>query len=127
MVTNVFIARIFLIGLGVIAVYTAVSNKSPDEVSLIPCLFQSITDIPCPGCGMTRACLSLSHGQFIDAWRFHPFSFKIVGIALTIAIFPTKMMAIWSHQSSKTRNLIAFIGIFLCLSIWIIKLTSTVE
>ena len=88
MVNHILIARIFLIGLVVIAIFAAVTAQSPDEVSLIPCVFHTVTDVPCPGCGMTRACLSITHGQFTDAWRYHPLSFLILGIAYCSSNLP---------------------------------------
>ena len=127
MVNHIFLARLFLICLVIIAVYTIVVDTSPDEVKLLPCLFHSVTDVPCPGCGMTRACLSLSHGQFTDALRYHPFSFVIVGLAIIIAIFPSRFKDVWSGLSSKTQSLIGIFGVVLCLSVWIMKLTSIIE
>ena len=126
MVNHILIARIFLIGLVVIAIFTAVIAKAPDEVSLLPCLFHEVTDVPCPGCGMTRACLSITHGQFTDAWHYHPFSFPIVGLAIGIALFPSQMTDVWNRQSKRTRNVISICGIVMCLSVWIVKLKSVV-
>ena len=122
MVNHIFIARIFLIGLGAIAIYMGVSNKSPDEVSLIPCLFHSVTDVPCPGCGMTRACLSLTHGHLTDALRYHPFSIVILVLAIGTAFFPTQLSRVWTRFTLKTRNRILILGIVLCLSVWLMKL-----
>ena len=100
------------------------SDKSPDEVSLIPCVFHSVTDMPCPGCGMTRACLALTHAHFAEAWHFHPFSFVIVGLAFGMAFFPTQVKNTWSGYPLKTRNFILIIGIMLCLSVWMMKVTN---
>ena len=38
----------------------------------IPCLFQALFRVPCPGCGMTRAWLSVCRGDFAAAFSFHP-------------------------------------------------------
>ena len=53
------------------------------------CGFRFLLGAPCPGCGMTRACLALLHGDPADAWRLHPMVFPallaaagIVGLAL---------------------------------------------
>lgn len=35
------------------------------------CIFLTFTGYPCPGCGMTRACISALHGQFLTAFRYH--------------------------------------------------------
>lgn len=124
MVNHVFLARVFLIALVVIGIYTAVSEKPANEVTLIPCIFHSVTDVPCPGCGMTRACLALTHGHFTKAWGYHPFSFVIVGLALGTAFFPAQLKNTWSSYSSNTRNLIVIIGIVLCMSVWMMKVTN---
>ncbi len=124
MVNYIFLARVFLIGLAVVAIYTAVSEKSPDDVSLIPCIFHSVTDVPCPGCGMTRGCLALTHGHFATAWRYHPFSFLIVGLAIGIAFFPLQIKNAWFNYSKNTRNFIIIFGIMLCLSVWMLKVKN---
>ncbi len=126
MVNHIFIARVFLIGLGVIAIFTAITAKSPDEILLIPCVFHTVTDIPCPGCGMTRACLSITHGHFANAWCHHPFSFIIIGLAFGIALFPSQITDVWNRLPFRTRNYISICGIVFCLSVWFIKLKSII-
>lgn len=49
------------------------------------CLFRKLTDLECPGCGMTRATHALLHGNFVEAFQFNP-----VGIIL----FPIAMLAL---------------------------------
>ena len=124
MVNATNLARFFLIALGIIGVYTFVFQKTPDEVSLIPCLFHEVTDVPCPGCGMTRACIALSQANFVDAWYYHPFSFLILSLCIGVAFFPLQTRKIWSNYSQKTRNIVIIFGIVLCLSIWIIKIKN---
>ena len=50
----------------------------------IPCLFQYFLRIPCPGCGMTRALLSLLRLDLRGAFHYHPmvWSLPILGIYL---------------------------------------------
>ncbi len=36
------------------------------------CLFYHLTGQPCPGCGLTRSFVSLGHGDWHDALRWHP-------------------------------------------------------
>ena len=124
MVNPIFLARFFLLGLGVIAIYMAVSGKSPEEISLVPCPFHSITDVPCPGCGMTRACIALTHVNFADAWHYHPFAFLVVGLAIGITFFPLQLRAAWNRSAPLSRNVVIIIGIFLCLSLWVYKLCT---
>ncbi len=41
----------------------------------ITCVFQHLLGIPCPGCGMTRALLSLLRLDFAAAWDYNPLIF----------------------------------------------------
>ena len=36
------------------------------------CLFYHLTGLPCPGCGLTRSFVCLSHGQWAEALHWHP-------------------------------------------------------
>jgi hypothetical protein len=36
------------------------------------CPIRAVTGRRCPGCGMTRACLLLSHGRAVRATKIHP-------------------------------------------------------
>lgn len=44
------------------------------------CIIKNLTGRNCPGCGMTRAISSASHGQFGQAWRYN----RLVVIVLPI-------------------------------------------
>ena len=123
MLPDVSLSRVFLILLAAIGIYTVVLHKSPEEITLIPCIFQTVTDVPCPGCGMTRACLALTQGNFAKAWFYHPFSFLVVGLAIGVAFFPLQVKNAWTRFPLKTRNLILIFGIVLCVSVWIFKIT----
>ncbi len=52
------------------------------------CAFHALTGLSCPGCGLTRAFCAISHGQFHDAWSFHPFSFPLYAGVLAGAAAP---------------------------------------
>lgn len=38
----------------------------------LPCIWQALLKIPCPGCGMTRATLAILRLDFAAALRLHP-------------------------------------------------------
>jgi len=38
------------------------------------CVFARVTGKPCPGCGMTRATVSLARGEVAEAMKLHPLS-----------------------------------------------------
>lgn len=38
----------------------------------LPCVFHLITGLYCPGCGTGRACYSILHGEFLNAFCYNP-------------------------------------------------------
>jgi hypothetical protein len=46
------------------------------------CLFRKMTDLECPGCGMTRATHALLHGNISEAFQFNPVGLILLPIAL---------------------------------------------
>jgi hypothetical protein len=50
------------------------------------CPFKALTGIPCPGCGMTRAILSITKGDFHGAFGYNPFSFFLLFVVVISAV-----------------------------------------
>ncbi len=51
------------------------------------CPMVLMTGLPCPGCGMTRAAVLFLKGQWLDAWRMHPFIYALLILAAAAAVF----------------------------------------
>ena len=119
MFTHTRLARLFLLGLGGVGLYMAFSSSSGEELAIIPCPFRLVTDLECPGCGMTRSCLSLVQGELVSAWNFHPFSFFLVALAVGVGFFPTASRSLWNRLSPTARGLFFFSLVALCLGRWI--------
>ncbi|MFQ5653877.1 MAG: DUF2752 domain-containing protein [Planctomycetota bacterium] len=52
------------------------------------CLFRRLGGLPCPGCGLTRAFCSISHGELQQAWSLNPFGYLFYAIALGVLLAP---------------------------------------
>ena len=63
------------------------------------CTSQRLFGIDCPGCGMTRAFISISSGQFVRAWNFNAASF-IVYLFVAFQI-PWHTIQIWRLKNRR--------------------------
>lgn len=61
-----------LITVGIIALIAAVMY-----ILGLQCIFKHLFKISCPGCGMTRAWVSLFKLDFVMAFRFHPMFWSV--------------------------------------------------
>lgn len=74
----------------------------------IPCVFYEITGLYCPGCGITRLCLSLFEGDVYQAFRYNP----IIFIDLPI-LFILFVLNIFFKKNKNIKKITDVIIIFL--------------
>lgn len=67
----------------------------------IPCLFRLIYNIRCPGCGLTRMCLSILHGNFIKAIKYN---IGLVIISPIILYIVCKQIYNYINDSNEPLN-----------------------
>ena len=48
------------------------------------CPLRTLTGIPCPLCGMTRAVVATMHGHFAESLRFNPAGILVVVLAIAL-------------------------------------------
>ncbi|QMV42022.1 DUF2752 domain-containing protein [Cohnella cholangitidis] len=58
----------------------------------IPCVFHELTGLYCPGCGITRAALSLLRLDFTQAYRYNALVFGLAPIYLMYVMTRKKRM-----------------------------------
>ena len=80
----------------------------------ITCPIRFFTGISCPGCGMTRAWLSLLRGDYHQAFDYHPL-FILPLIFVICYLFR-------SHLSVKMKNVLLYSGIGLFLIVYMIRM-----
>lgn len=51
------------------------------------CVFRRVANLPCPGCGMTRAVGLLLHGKLLESIRMHPFALLLSLEAAIVWVF----------------------------------------
>lgn len=74
--------------LGAAAVTSPVRPGTDEKLAIagVPsppvCLFNGLTGIPCPGCGLTRSWVSAVHGDLAGSLAHHPLGWLILAYAL---------------------------------------------
>ena len=112
----------------VIAVLTAVSFSGLflyllgiDLMDYLPtvsvCPFHAITGIPCPGCGMTRAMLSLGQLKLKAAIEFNLFSVPLL-ISMIIWLWLGKFPSFIQHRA------FGIVGFAVIIIVWLMRLLS---
>ena len=119
---DVWLARIFLIVVFGAGLVTHLFAFAPGDLALPPCPIHSLTGIPCPGCGMTRACIALASGDFGNALHYNPFSLGLILFALGFALFPQRIRRQWQRLSPAFRASTAWSLLALVIGFWAYKL-----
>ena len=79
------------------------------------CIIKYFTNIPCPGCGLTRAYLALFKLDFSKAFHYHPL-FWTIPILFLYYLFDGKLF-----KNKVINNLILIVIILLFINNWIYK------
>ncbi len=66
----------------------AVWPRLPAHPALV-CPLRALTGIPCPLCGMTRACVAAAHGDLARSLAFNPAGVLVVAVALVLLVRPS--------------------------------------
>ncbi len=81
------------------------------------CVVRVITGLPCPGCGLTRASISLLHFDFPGAFHYHPLVYLIIPLfIITAVLLLTRKTTIW-----KLAPLFIVVGIVMSI-VYVIRL-----
>lgn len=62
----------WLLGLAGILGFAGLRVWNPESSGFQICIFRTLLDLPCPGCGLTRAMSALAHGSLQGALGHHP-------------------------------------------------------
>jgi hypothetical protein len=81
------------------------------------CLFKRVLGLPCPGCGLTRAYLSLLRFDLGNAFFYHPLFIIPLGIGLIILLRHRPVFKTLYHNN----YIWGLIGI-LFFSVWIVRM-----
>ena len=86
------------------------------SVTHVGCPIKFFTGVSCPGCGMTRAWLSLIHGDAQQALRYHPLFWAVPVIMALLVVDPGAKSG-WARATVLTIAA-AFVAV------WLLRLNS---
>ncbi|WP_138311696.1 MULTISPECIES: DUF2752 domain-containing protein [unclassified Clostridium] len=84
-----------LLGAGLFYAFICILAGHP----LIPCLFHTVTGLYCPGCGVSRMCLSILSLDFASAFKANAAVFLLLPPGLVMAL----RMAVRYVRTGNTR------------------------
>ena len=82
----IIITVAIIAGLLLYAAFVAVTGLA------IPCFFHLATGLECPGCGVTRMCMALLHGDIASAASYN---FAILSLLPVFAYFAARMFYLY--------------------------------
>jgi hypothetical protein len=96
------------------------------------CPFKALTGCPCPGCGMTRALVLCGHGDWAQAFAFHPLAPLVYGALWCILI--GGVLGAWRTGScgaarvltSRAALPVAEVAFATMMLIWVLRLSNVV-
>lgn len=82
------------------------------------CPIKFIFGVSCPGCGMTRACISALCLKWNDAFYYHP---------LWVLLVPyfVFLLWLWIKEKKKAARIAAIIGALLMVVVYILRMTMS--
>lgn len=110
---------------GIIIVAVVVGKIFTISLSSVvsPCLFHSWFGLYCPGCGGTRAVISLFKGQILSSLIFHP----VVPYAAGIYVWYMGSNTIQLISKGKYKIGIKYNDLYLWLALWIIIISCIIK
>lgn len=84
------------------------------------CVWKTWLGVPCPGCGLTRACLAIMRGEFAHAWVLHPWAFLLVGAAVWFTVRPLwrRVFPPKPGEGTGRRSAVLPVVVLLLFSLW---------
>jgi len=102
---------LILLGIGVLyAVFYSISGVG------IPCVFKLITGLSCPGCGVSRMCMSIIHLDFRSAFRYNMAVFCLLPFFIVTA---GRLIYVYIKYGSK-KDKYADVAIWIMIGILVI-------
>ena len=85
----------------------------------VPCLFRSLTGIPCPTCGVTRSFAALTRLDFAESFYYHPLTILILALLYLVLYLDTSSL---SKKEVKFADQALSIGGVILFAVYLFRL-----
>ena len=83
----------------------------------VPCIFHKITGLMCPGCGISRACMSLLKGHIAEAFSYNPFLMLASPVILYLIVkCDLKYVSSGNYILNKPDTVITYVLIVIAIA-----------
>ena len=113
-----------VVWIGLVATAVYIGDRLDRDIKL--CVFNRVTGVPCPGCGMTRAAQSVLAGRILQGWLYNPlvssFMAMLAATVLLRALFARRMELNLSKRQTKAAWIIIaalFTANWIYLIVWV--------
>ena len=110
-------AVLVIVAVGLAHHFLGIDLPGGDGGPVSLCPFRAATGLPCPGCGMTRAMVSLGRLDLDGAMRLHPFSLPLLAGMVFFAV--TGRVPLGRHHGRLARA-----GVVALLVLWVARLAG---
>ncbi len=106
-----------LIAAVVIAAVVIYANPPAQTKYYPPCIFKKLTGFDCAGCGSTRACYHLMHGNVLQAANYNSLLMLFIPLIIIglVHIFTGRFAVLWKKINKP------YVFLILILLFWIIR------
>lgn len=92
------------------------------HVAGIPCMFHVLTGLKCPGCGMTRMLICLSHGDLPGAFRQNAAVFLLLPLAVFLTVrWAVRYVRTGYKKLNRLDNILIWIMVVVLLAFGILR------
>jgi hypothetical protein len=88
----------------------------------IPCIFNVITGLRCPGCGITRMCMALWQLDFRSAFHYHPVVMCLLPFwMIALLIYLVQYIGKGKTRQTKLQSLILYASVAILVVYGIVR------
>lgn len=91
---------------GYIWLYYSITSNVTENKSVEVCLIKHATNIPCPSCGSTRSIISLTKGNFVEAFDLNPIGYIVAFIMLISPVWIISDLILKNNSLFKCYQII---------------------